>query len=282
MGKHEFKYSYKIKLRNMASLSVYRTGYEQEHRGQVRGPETRDFYYLTLVKAGRGIYAVNGRRYKLQSGSTYLIYPHTTIQLWADALDPWKLCWVGFDGTDARLLLDAAGFSPETPFISPSPPEKMYRLMMEIYKHRGQSLHELIAMTARLYTVLSFLMKNAALARNLPPEGPGLVHIRRACDYIANHYREPVTVEEIAAHAALSRSQLYRVFMRHVSISPHQYLTEFRMREACGLMQKKPDSIKEVAFAVGIENPLYFSACFKRFAGQTPTEYLKSNSGHRE
>jgi AraC-like DNA-binding protein len=276
MKTHEFKYSYKIKLRNMASLSVYRTGYEQERKGQTRGPEKRAFYYLTFVKGGRGVYSVNGKRYALEKGNAYLIYPGDTIHLRADDKQPWHLCWVGFDGTDARLLLDAAGFSPKTPVISPQSPQKTGRLMMDIYKHRGQKPHEMIAMTARLYTLLSYLMEEAETAQEFHAGRIGIAHVRQACDYIANHYREQLSVEDVAAHVSLSRSQLYRVFMRLVSVSPHQYLAEFRMRAACTLMQKKGGTVKETAFAVGFENPLYFSACFKRFTGQTPTEYMRS------
>jgi AraC-like DNA-binding protein len=133
-------------------------------------------------------------------------------------------------------------------------------------------------MTARLYTLLAHLMENAALTDTLPPVRSGVIHVQRACEYIADNYTRRITIDEIAEYVYLSRSQLYRVFMQHLSLSPHHYLTEFRMREACTLMEKKPSSIKEIAYTVGIDNPLYFSACFKHFIGQTPTEYIKANS----
>jgi two-component system response regulator YesN len=51
---------------------------------------------------------------------------------------------------------------------------------------------------------------------------------------------------------------------------------EYRIREARNLLEKRGGSIKEIANAVGIEDPLYFSKVFKQMCGRTPTEYMKN------
>ena len=80
---------------------------------------------------------------------------------------------------------------------------------------------------------------------------------------------------DIAGHVNLSRSRLYRVFMQQIFISPQQYLTDFRIREALRLLEKHFGSIKEIANAVGIEDPLYFSSLFKQITGYSPKNYMK-------
>lgn len=262
-------------------MSVYRTGYKQCTSGYSRGMEVRDFYILHFVISGRGIYSLNNKRFPVKAGECFLIYPNMQINYWADADDPWEYCWAGFDGADARILMDTAGFSPDKPVIRPGAPEKIQQMIMEIYQCRGQQIYQLISMTARLYSLLAHLIEDAARNSSVQQSRIGLSHVQQACDFIANNYSRHITVEDIASHANMSRSQLYRVFIKHLSVSPLQYLREFRLREACNIMQRNPESIKNIAYTVGFENPLYFSTLFKRLTGETPSEYVGHHNSNK-
>lgn len=135
-------------------------------------------------------------------------------------------------------------------------------------------------MTAKLYELLAFLIQEAS--DPMPAQSrTGVEHVQRACDFIASHYQEPITINDIAGHVGICRSRLYRVFKAHLSISPLQYLTEFRLREACNLMNRQKATVKEVAYAAGFSDPLYFSTVFKKSLGQSPKEYMKSSKGGR-
>jgi AraC-like DNA-binding protein len=276
MKHHEYKYSFKNQFRTMASMSVYRTGYQQCSGGYTRGPEIRDFYLIHFVISGKGTYLLNNKRFAVHTGDAFLIYPNMPINYRADQYDPWEFCWVGFNGADARILMDASGFTPEKPLITSRSPDKMHKLMMDIYECRGQETHELIAMTARLYNFLAYLIENATKNNLALKARAGSAHVQHACDYIATNYTRKISVMDIASHVNLSRSRLYRVFMQHIALSPLQYLREFRIRQACNFMHQGQDSIKEIAYAVGFDNPLYFSALFRRLTGKTPSDYIKS------
>ena len=258
----------------MASMSVYRIGYKQCANGYSKSTVVRDFYILNYVISGQGIFSLNGRYFHIKPGDCFLVYPNMQVSYLADQKEPWEYCWVAFDGADGRILVDTAGFSPDKPVISPSSPDKIHQLIMDIYQCRGQEMYRLISMTARLYTLLAYLVENAARSDPGFTSRIGLAHVQKACDYIANNYPKHITVEDIASHTNVSRSQLYRVFMKHISVSPLQYLREFRLREACNIMQHKPESIKNIAYTVGFENPLYFSTMFKRMTGETPSDYV--------
>jgi YesN/AraC family two-component response regulator len=112
----------------------------------------------------------------------------------------------------------------------------------------------------------------------LPPGWAGTLSVKKALDYIAENYSHTITVTDIAAHINLSRGRLYQLFLEHISRSPQQYLTEFRIREACSLLEKRTGSIKEISYAVGFENPLYFSTLFKQVTGKSPSAYIKSQA----
>jgi AraC-like DNA-binding protein len=281
MKNHEYKYSFKNQFRTFAAMSVYRTGYQQCSGNYTRGLEVRDFYILHFVISGKGTYSLNGKKFPINSGDAFLIYPNMQINYWADSKNPWEFCWVGFNGADSRMLMNAAGFTPEKPLITSPSPKIMRKLLMDIYACRGQEPHDLIAMTARLYHFLAYLIENAARENLVLPSRAGADHVQHACDFIASHYTGKITVSDIASHVNVSRSRLYRVFMQNLSVAPLQYLQEFRIRQACTLMRRRPDSIKEIAYAVGIDNQLYFSTLFRRLIGKTPSAYIK-NLGNEE
>ncbi len=278
MKGHEYKYSFKNQFRTMASMSVYRTGHQQCSGGVHRGLEIRDFYLIHFVMEGRGVYTLSGRQHPVQKGQAFLIYPNLPIDYQADLNDPWEFCWVGFNGNDARILMNATGFTPQNPVITLKDPQRMQELLMNIYSCRGHQAHEIILMTSRLYEFIAFLIQEAgdSLASQ---SRSGIEHVQRACDFIASNYQESISINDIAGHTGICRSRLYRVFMTHLSISPLQYLTEFRLREACNLMDRQKSTIKEIAYAVGFNDPLYFSTVFKKSLGQTPKEYMKSSKG---
>ena len=76
----------------------------------------------------------------------------------------------------------------------------------------------------------------------------------------------------------VSRSHLYRVFMLNVGKSPIDYLTEYRINEACKLLRAGNLSIAEVAISVGFFDQFYFSRVFKRAKGMPPSKYIAAQS----
>jgi len=101
------------------------------------------------------------------------------------------------------------------------------------------------------------------------------VHFQKALDFIGENYMKPITVEDIASYVNLSRSRLHQIFLQQIFISPKQYLTEYRVREARNLLEKRSGSVKEIAQAVGFDDQLYFSNVFKQITGKSPNNYVK-------
>ncbi len=272
MNEKEYKLSFKNQLRTMASLTVYRTGRQQCAPLESRGQEIRDFYLIHLVIKGCGTFILNNRSYPVKTGDAFLIYPNMPINYIADEKDPWEFWWVGFNGTDAGFLLGATRFSIKNPVITLSDPDMMRDLLADIYAVRGNLPHETIRMSAGLYSLLSFLIRDNENILGQKLEH-GAARFQRACDYIAEHYAEPLSVNDIAGALGISRSRLYRIFMEQIAISPQNYLTEFRIRRACILLAGTDKIIKEISFGVGFKDQMYFSTVFKSVIGMTPTEF---------
>lgn len=96
-------------------------------------------------------------------------------------------------------------------------------------------------------------------------------HLVRARDLADARYAEPLTVDDLAAAAGLSRAHFSRAFRRAFGESPHQYLLTRRLERAAALLRTTDRSVAEVCLAVGLQSLGSFTTSFKRMFGMTPT-----------
>jgi two-component system response regulator YesN len=99
--------------------------------------------------------------------------------------------------------------------------------------------------------------------------------IERAKAWIAERYREELTMEQAAEHASLSPFYFSKLFKQHVGETFIDYVTRLRIDRAKELIAQDSGglSLKEVCFEVGYHDPNYFSRVFKKVTGMSPTEY---------
>jgi signal transduction histidine kinase/DNA-binding response OmpR family regulator/AraC-like DNA-binding protein/Txe/YoeB family toxin of Txe-Axe toxin-antitoxin module len=84
-----------------------------------------------------------------------------------------------------------------------------------------------------------------------------------------------LTAESIADDLAMSRAQFFRRLKLATGLTPHQYLLELRFNHARQLLElRKENSVKAVAYSVGMRDVKYFSQQFKERFGRLPSDYL--------
>ena len=274
----EYHYYFKNQFRPLGSLSLHEVAYFSCPPSCVLPIERHDAYAIYLIDEGKGVYTLGSTEFPVNECDIFVMYPDVPVRCMSDKTEPLKMYALSFDGVDARLLLNAAGFEPKNPVrtLDPYSAKSFPKVFDGIYTWRGQEIYSTIQSTSMIYLLMSALVKtNTWDQREMPPGWTGTVHFQKALDFIAANYSKAINVTDIAGHVNLSRSRLYRVFMQQVFISPQQYLTEFRIREAIYLLEHRKGSIKEIANAVGIEDPLYFSSLFKQVTGKSPKNYMQ-------
>ena len=96
--------------------------------------------------------------------------------------------------------------------------------------------------------------------------------VRRAIAFIDSRYSYTISIEDVAHFVGVSRSTLFRMFIRYLEISPKGYLERYRIRKASALLRTTDLTVGSIATSVGYDNGLYFSKAFRRMTGQSPTE----------
>jgi len=266
-----YKNSYKVKEKELVSLSVYNVGFQKCQPLYQWGPGIRDHYLIHYIISGKGYYFVHNQKFELHAGDTFLVYPNSEVTYVADSYSPWEYCWVGFSGSDASIIINATDFSKDIPVIFNTPQgDTIKNHFMSIYEARGNEFQHAVKMTGQLYIALSLFMQHS---KNNETFNSLQSYAHKGIAYISANYSYPITIKDIADYVGLSRSHLFRSFETVLNQSPKEYLTEFRMKQACYLLEHSDLSINAVATSVGFENSLYFSKMFHKQKGVSPRAY---------
>lgn len=261
-NKHSFKVSAPVGL----PLVVYNVGFQKCGALHRWGPGVRDHYLLHHIVSGRGSYQRGKEIFSLSAGQSFLIVPGEEVTYTADQDDPWEYYWAGFSGEGARLLLSRTTFSPDCPVLR-TPVIGLRQALLDVYKARGSDFSSAVRMAGYLQAALGLLIGGEAEQSEDYP--------LRGARHIEYNYAHPLTIEEVARQAGVSRSQLYRGFMDQFGCSPKEYLNRIRLSQAKLLLLRGDLSVGAVARSCGFDDPLYFSRIFRRETGITPMEYRR-------
>ncbi|POP30543.1 AraC family transcriptional regulator [Lactonifactor longoviformis] len=94
-------------------------------------------------------------------------------------------------------------------------------------------------------------------------------------EYIEKHYKENLSLSELADHVNVSVYHLSHMFKEEVGISPIQYAIFCRMEYAKKQLRETSCSVQKIAVELGYENPNYFNLLFKKTVGISPGTYRK-------
>lgn len=102
--------------------------------------------------------------------------------------------------------------------------------------------------------------------------------VRKAVTYIRVHLSDQLSLKQIAAGIKVSPSYLSRIFNQEMGESISNFITRSRVEKAAELLAFSRMPIQNVAAYVGFSDLNYFSRCFKKWMGRTPTGYRVESS----
>jgi transcriptional regulator GlxA family with amidase domain len=98
-------------------------------------------------------------------------------------------------------------------------------------------------------------------------------NVERSLAYMAENLDKPLQVATLAALANVSPSHFFALFKQRTGYPPMDYFTKLRMHHACRLLDSTTARVKEVAAALGYDDPFYFSRVFKSVSAVAPLHY---------
>jgi len=146
---------------------------------------------------------------------------------------------------------------------------------------RGATAEDRLTARARLLMILMLIMRGTcktADAINKEGDSPATTKARHdvlidnAKQYIQNNFTKMISLDDIAMHLKVSTYHLSHVFSKETEFTVYKYLILLRMKKAKALLSEGKLNVSEVGFAVGYNNPAYFSKIFNKHFGCLPSE----------
>lgn len=226
------------------------------------GPGQRDLYLIHYVVSGEGVF--NGN--PLKAGQGFLITPHTYECYYPDKDNPWKLLWVTSRDAAVEEIFDAYNANPQTQIFEYNYADAAERLTHEIEKKHNS----LCSATEILEIFLNLFNRQK---RKSGYENSEELYFNYAMNYIELNVSRSLSVAELTQILGVSQPYLYKIFMKKCSVSPKRYIDNVKIQKAKALLAETDMQISEVAYSVGFENQLRFSAFFKQRTGMSPTDF---------
>ena len=102
--------------------------------------------------------------------------------------------------------------------------------------------------------------------------------IADAIDYLSTQYSGPCPVSSLAAYCHCSRSQISHLFKVKTGVSIPVFVNRLRIEQAKEMLRSTSQPVNVICYAVGFNDPNYFSKVFSRYMGISCLEYRKQNS----
>lgn len=240
-----------------------------------------DYYELSLVVSGRAEHVVNGHPRMIGPGSAFLLSPADLHAIRSVGSEPLSCFNTVIDPALMERQLTAIG-SPVTDgfpwhaedFLGAEPDFR--RLQAELEAPRFGSVRMTEALVGCLVVELARRRGAEALTPARPPTPDD--ELRLAVSYVDRHFREPLSLAEVAAQAHLSANYFSERFRQLTGTSFQHYLQERRLAFARSLLASTTLPVAEVGRAAGFNDLSYFGRAYRRRFGVSPTG---SRLGHR-
>ena len=123
---------------------------------------------------------------------------------------------------------------------------------------------------------LDGLRASGAAEQSREEESAGNLYLRKADEYLEQHFAEDIRLTDVAQSLFISDAYLGRLYTRYYQKKFTDVLTQLRMRKAIPLLRDPQYKIYQVAKMVGYRNQQYFGSVFRKCMGVSPYQFRHS------
>ncbi len=233
---------------------------------------TFPYYSLEFISGGKGSLVINQSKHALHPGMIFTYGPGIRHEIGTDAKRPLTKYFVDFGGHTAAPLLKELGLAPGTVLHTPATKDVMVLFDELINTAQQHARWHLQASTAILEHLLFKVAQTAGPLAD-SPHSFAFGTYQRCRQYITEHFLELHTLSQIASECHLDVAYLCRLFARHDTLTPYQFLLRLKMDEAVHRLHHEGVLIKQVAQDLDFKDPFHFSRLFRKIYGVSPREF---------
>lgn len=234
-------------------------------QGVKRKRNNRERWAIVLKYEGETVYTVGGKTYRSDATHPVLLPKGCSYE------------WCCTQSGHFAVVEFECDLTCDTPFcFSIRNGEKVLSLLKELeYKQTVRNPLYGVESIRDTYSLLLLLVQSTN--RKYAPADKRH-KIAPALEYMAAHYNQPITNDQLAARCHLSTVYFRKLFTDIIGQSPICHLHELRIKKAKEMLKSDCGSIASVAESLGYVSIYDFSRAFKKHAGVSPSHYQKTRT----
>lgn len=228
--------------------------------------------FFMVATHGEARVSLTGKSY--YSRSPYILHGGKGVTLDFIAVGHDFSCYVILYNAHCDVLEDGESFQLSYAFTPKAalPLQEKCQTMNRLWQ-QANSLDKLHAQSV----FLPFVYEVMRQIRTAALESSRTNIVTEAIHYMHEHYREPITAEELSRIYDCSASYLSRLFKNQIGAGPIEYLIHVRIHKSKQFLLQSEARIQEIASSVGYADVYYFSRLFKKHTGFSPLQFRENN-----
>lgn len=237
-------------------------------------PNSKLFYILD----GEIVISTEKQKFVAKKGDMVLIPAGVKHDFCLSPLNYAKKCWFHFD-----LLLGANGFfeNLDLPYkITIGENAYVKSLFDRVFLCASSALaQDKLTVSAGIINLISFYLENCSYSQKKVQASD---EIDIAIAYIKKHYKQNISLSDIAKQASLSPNYFVRKFKERTGYAPLQFVFVMKMERAKYLIEQTQDSISSIMEELGFYDASYFCKLFKKYCGYSPKKFREISGNRRK
>ena len=218
-------------------------------------------------------------QYTLTANQAAFLFPNPSLSLYSKDSHSLDYFYLEFDGIQVKRLLNQCSSSQDMPmyvFKNSQHIKKLCNIIEQILSYQDSSIFYVLSLLYsfldKLFTGYSDLLIQQYKSNSSMSE----FYLKESISFLEQNFSKNISVEDIATVCGIHPNQLGKIFKEHFGKTPQDFLISYRMTKAARLLSLTNLSIKEIANAVGYENPFHFSRTFKRLFSVSPKHWRET------
>ena len=238
-------------------------------------PHTHNHTELFYIVGGKGQFLIEDQVFPVDVNNLVIINPNVTHTEDSLNAQPLEYIVLGIDGIELATSANSNGQFCILDHFESAEISSCLRNILREMEQKNTGYEDVCQ--AFMEILIIRLMRSTSLA--VPPE-PQVITGNRQCTsvkrYIDLHFKEALTLEQLAEEGHMNKFYLSHAFKREYGVSPINYMISRRIEESKYLLTETDLSMSQIAQLLGFSSLSYFSQVFHRTQGVSPKEYRQS------
>ena len=157
--------------------------------------------------------------------------------------------------------------------------ENIFQLFCRIHTcHREKPPFYYVKLKGLFYGLFYEMLSGNYIITTDAEQNRNLASVKNVLDYIDTHYREPLSVKELATLSNYSEYYFMKLFKQYTGKTAAAYLNDYRLEKAKFLLLLTDSSVTDIALDVGFNNTSYFIKKFQEANQLSPHKFRKKMS----